>query len=60
MKSLPEQPHHLLPTVMVMVAPFVVILRVNEVCWATQANYRALGRNRRNAKRRQSSKFPAC
>ena len=59
MKSLPEQPHHLLPTVMVR-APFVVIVRVNEVCWAPQANYRVLVRNWRNAKRRQSSKFPAC
>ncbi len=59
MKSLPEQPHHLLPIVMVM-APFVVILRVNEVCWATQANYRAQVRNRRRTKQRQSSKFPAC
>lgn len=59
MKSLPEQPHHLLPIVMVM-APFVVILRVNEVCWAPQANYRAQVRNRRRTKRRQSSKFPAC
>lgn len=59
MKSLPEQPHRLLPIVMVM-APFVVILRVNEVCWAPQANYRVLVRNGRNAKRRQSSKFPAC
>lgn len=59
MKLLPEQPHRLLPIVMMM-APFVVILRVHEVCWATQANYRALVRNRRRTKRRQSSKFPAC
>ncbi len=59
MKSLPQQPHHLLPIVMVRVL-FVVILRVNEVCWAPQANYRVLVRNWRNAKRRQSSKFPAC
>ena len=59
MKSLPEQSHHLMPIVMVM-APFVVILRVKEVCWATQANYQALVRRRRRTKRRQSTNFPAC